>query len=1778
MSSVELYTERTRIWLPDKELIWRGATLAKSYKDGDAEIKVYMEDNEGEVEAEMKSIKLVKGKLPHLRNPDILVGENDLTSLSYLHEPAVLHNLQVRFVEKNAVYTYCGIVLVAINPYENMDIYSDDFIQLYSGSNVSELDPHIFAIAEEAFVQMSRDSKNQSIIVTGESGAGKTVSAKFTMRYFASAGGTNTKENNVEQKVLASNPIMEAIGNAKTIRNDNSSRFGKYIEISFNKTNQIIGANMRTYLLEKSRVVAQTANERNYHIFYQLCSCHDMPQFQPLKLMPASEFEYTNMGECMTIDNVDDKKNFFETAHALTLLGVSSQYQSLMFRVLSSILHMGNIKIMKKGDYSTVDPSDEHLATMCELLGIEATQMLQWLTNKKLTTMTEVVVKPMNQDQAIQARNALAKHMYSKLFEWIVAKVNEALSTSAKQDSFIGVLDIYGFETFKVNSFEQFCINYANEKLQQQFCNHVFKLEQDEYVREGIEWKFITFTDNQPCIALIEDKMGILDQLNDQCKLQRGSDEAWAQKLFDLHLGKSKHFEKSKLSNTSFFVVHFADKVRYEIEGFLEKNRDAVSEEQLAILKASQYSLVSELFIEPTDSQQAEVTAGVGKKGRITVSSSTTRGNRRVGGNKNKKTVASQFQQSLALLMKTLNSTTPHYVRCIKPNDYKLAFTYDVTRASQQLRACGVLETIRISAAGYPSRWSYNEFVGRYRVLMKSSEARMRKQQDTCTSVLKRLIGDDTKYQCGKTKIFFRAGQVAYMEKLRAEKLRGCALMIQKNIRCWLCRKKYLKMKKSALVIQRFVRCAQARILVTKLRREKSAVKIQSYWRCCVQMKKYRATRGAVVTVQCHVRGFIARKHYRVLLRNHKAIVIQKYVRGWLARKSYKYQLKCIIIIQCCIRRYHAKKELKKLKIEARSVGHLKKLNIGMENKIMELQRKLDNSANENTRLSEVVSQNEQLKSELLRHKDADDIIMQLRKQVGELEEKVRMTEGKMSDQEKGFESRLQKEKDENVEINKKMETMTVEIEILKDQNKNQLIQSQADVEAVKKEMHEMQASEKEQLEEEISSLNQQVQDYKQQCDVSLQRYENLKDELHVVRTSQQINNSLKETVNGDIPHNEDNSELNERISQLEKENEELKGSSRNKKEQESNDQLSAENERLRNELASLRRAVSENSGGDPQSNIIKELTEQLETIQEELQMHKNDVVRLKNVEIDLKKKIGLQVEKQNKLTTSSTMTDSELLGGRNRMNDINVEKLDKNDLKTVLAKVFDHNRMLEAELEDLRKQQDQQVRHKAPTNVGGFDVAGDLDDYSKQMTRVNHENIKLKSQLSTYEQLTDKLKRQIKLYAKKLNEVPVEVTANTNIDDDVKYHPVLRHKDSSVSSLGMLQYKFGNEFHIVKRIVHEYQPSSENLASEIPGLHAFLLFKLLRYADHYNDERMIKSLLQQVISGIKTIEKKYDSDFNIMSFWLANCSRFLHCMKQYSGEDEFLDECSDQQQKHCLRNFDLSEYRPVFQDCVNSLYAKLLESIEKRIKPMIVPAMLESDTIQGDTSKPISRGRTASRNSNDFHLQNFTVEQLLKELSRLHATMIGHGIEKRVVCDVFRQILYFVTSHSLNNQLMRKELCNWSKAMQIRFNVTQIEDWLRNMYALNEQVKALRNELEPLVHASQLLQLKKQNEKDAKEICDMCTSLNSLQIVKLLQMVTPTNDYEEKVSMKFVRQVQSILNKKKNKGNVKLLNDTSLRFQTSLNKFHPSPVDLCSVNPSDKLVSSQLDQYVTSI
>ncbi|KAI1889663.1 hypothetical protein AGOR_G00165260 [Albula goreensis] len=1808
MAASELYTKYARVWIPDVEEVWKSAELTKDYKHGDSLLHLQLEDGKTfEHKLDPKT-----NNLPHLRNPDILVGENDLTALSYLHEPAVLHNLKVRFIDSKLIYTYCGIVLVAINPYENLPIYGTDIINAYSGQNMGDMDPHIFAVAEEAYKQMARDERNQSIIVSGESGAGKTVSAKYTMRYFATVSGS-ASEANVEEKVLASNPIMEAIGNAKTTRNDNSSRFGKYIEIGFDKKYHIIGANMRTYLLEKSRVVFQADDERNYHIFYQLCASSHLPEYKNLKLGKANDFRFTTQGRNPVIDGVDDAKELVTTRQAFSLLGINESYQMGIFKVLASILHLGNVEVKDRdADSSRIEPGNKNLTVFCDLMGVTYQDMSHWLCHKKLKTATETYIKPIPKLQAINSRDALAKHIYAKLFNWIVDHVNKALQSTVKQNSFIGVLDIYGFETFDINSFEQFCINYANEKLQQQFNMHVFKLEQEEYMKEQIPWTLIDFYDNQPCINLIEAKMGVLALLDEECKMPKGTDDTWAQKLYNTHLKTCALFEKPRMSNKAFIIQHFADKVEYQCEGFLEKNKDTVNEEQINVLKASKFDLLVELF---QDEGTATSPTGPPPGGRVKLS---VKPEPRAGhsSKEHKKTVGLQFRNSLQLLMDTLNATTPHYVRCIKPNDRKFPFTFDPKRAVQQLRACGVLETIRISAAGFPSRWTYQEFFSRYRVLMKQKDVQTDRKL-TCRKVLEKLVEDQDKYQFGKTKIFFRAGQVAYLEKLRADKLRAACIRIQKTIRCWLERKKFLRMKKAAVTIQRHIRGFQARCLAKFLRRTKAAIVIQKYQRMYVERERYKRLQVAALNIQCILRAYQARQLYQRLLRESKALIIQKWVRGWLARQWYKKCLEAIVYLQCCIRRMRAKRELKKLKIEARSVEHFKKLNIGMENKIMQLQRKIDEQNKENKAVSERLStlessytaESEKLRTEVGRLRGVEEEARNNARQITSLLEEL----GLLRKELETTQSEKKLIEDQAKTYHSKMEQMVAE---LKDQNSllksekddlNRLIQEQS--QQMKEKMEKALQEQTRQLENDLNEERTRYQNLLGEHLRLEERYDDLKEEMtltlnvpkpgHRRTDSTHSSNESEYTYSSEFTEYEEVSrggedvskdsldmslflKLQKRVTELEhdkqslvkeldtreeqfqlaraRDDEDYKKARGAELEYESlkRQELESENKKLKHDLNEMRQVMAGKAGAKPGpggSSPYNVLLEQLSASNEELEVRKEEVLILRSQLVSQKEAV------QHKETMTETLSFAE-----------DVRKMNAGEVAQAYAGLKDTNRLLESQLQMQRRSHDSEmegVRRELQSvkeentrqqqlltqNLQLPPEARIEASLQHEITRLTNENLDLLEQLEKQEKIIRKFKKQLKVFAKKMGEREVgqmeSVSPGQIVDEPILAVNIpRREKDFQ----GMLEYKKEDEPKLVKNLILELKPRGVAV-NFIPGLPAYIIFMCLRHADYLNDDQKVRSLLTSSINSIKKILKKRGDDFEMVSFWLSNTCRLLHCLKQYSGEESFMKYNTSRQNEHCLSNFDLAEYQQVLSDLAIQIYQQLIRCMESLLQPMIVSGMLEHETIQGVSGvKPTGlRKRTSS--IADAIEGTYTLDSILRQLTSFHSTMCQHGIDPDIIKQVVKQQFYIIGAITLNNLLLRKDMCSWSKGMQIRYNVSQLEEWLRDKNLMNCGAKDM---LEPLIQAAQLLQVKKKTDEDADAICSMCSALSSAQIVKVLNLYTPVNEFEERVTVTFIQTIQARLPERKQ--SPQLLMDTRVIYPITF-PFNPSALVLDTIH-----------------
>ncbi|KAF3590062.1 hypothetical protein F2Q69_00029682 [Brassica cretica] len=739
-------------------------------------------------------------------NPDILDGVDDLMQLSYLNEPSVLYNLEYRY-NQDMIYTKAGPVLVAVNPFKEVPLYGDSNIEAYrKRSNQS---PHVYAIADTAIREMIRDEVNQSIIISGESGAGKTETAKIAMQYLASLGGGS----GIENEILKTNPILEAFGNAKTLRNDNSSRFGKLIEIHFSETRKISGAKIQTFLLEKSRVVQCAEGERSYHIFYQLCAGASPALREKLNLTSAKEYNYLRQSNCYSIKGVDDAERFQAVQEALDIVHVSKDDQESVFAMLAAVLWLGNVSFSIIDNENHAEPeSDESLSTVARLIGCNINDLKLALSKRNIKVRNETFVQKLTLSQAIDARDALAKSIYACLFDWLVEQINKSLAVGKRRTGrSISILDIYGFESFNKNSFEQFCINYANERLQQHFNRHLFKLEQEEYIKDGIDWRRVDFEDNQTCLRLFEKKpLGLLSLLDEESTFPNGTDLTLANKLME-HLSDNSCFRGDR--GKTFTVAHYAGEVTYETTGFLEKNRDLLHSDSIKLLSSCSRHLPQAFASSMLVHSEKPVVGPLHKAG---------------GADSQRLSVATKFKGQLFELMQRLGKTTPHFIRCIKPNSVQSPGLYEQELVLQQLRCCGVLEVVRISRSGFPTRMSHQKFALRYGFLLLESIA-AKDPLSVSVAILHQFNILPEMYLVGYTKLFFRTGQIGVLEDTRNRTLHGI-LRLQSCFRGHQARSRLREFKRGITALQSFIRGEKIRKDYTELlRRHRACSAIQSY-------------------------------------------------------------------------------------------------------------------------------------------------------------------------------------------------------------------------------------------------------------------------------------------------------------------------------------------------------------------------------------------------------------------------------------------------------------------------------------------------------------------------------------------------------------------------------------------------------------------------------------------------------------------------------------------------------------------------------------------------------------------------------------------------------------------------------------------------------------------------------------------------------------------------------------------------------------------------------------
>uniref|UniRef100_A0A673BMD9 Myosin-10 n=1 Tax=Sphaeramia orbicularis TaxID=375764 RepID=A0A673BMD9_9TELE len=796
------WTAKRLVWIPSER---HGFEAASIHQERGDEVVVELAENGKKAVVNKDDIQKM--------NPPKFSKVEDMAELTCLNEASVLHNLKDRYYS-GLIYTYSGLFCVVINPYKNLPIYSENIIEMYRGKKRHEMPPHIYAISESAYRCMLQDREDQSILCTGESGAGKTENTKKVIQYLAHVASSHKgrKDHNIpasvygelERQLLQANPILESFGNAKTVKNDNSSRFGKFIRINFDVTGYIVGANIETYLLEKSRAIRQAKDERTFHIFYQLLAGAGEHLKSDLLLEGFNNYRFLSNGN-IPIPGQQDKDNFQETMEAMHIMSFGHEEILAMLKVVSSVLQFGNIVFKKERNTDQASMPDNTAAQkLCHLLGMNVMEFTRAILSPRIKVGRDYVQKAQTKEQADFAVEALAKATYERLFRWLVHRINKALDRTKRQGaSFIGILDIAGFEIFQLNSFEQLCINYTNEKLQQLFNHTMFILEQEEYQREGIEWSFIDFgLDLQPCIDLIErpaNPPGVLALLDEECWFPKATDKTFVDKLIQ-EQGTHTKFQKPRQlkDKADFCIIHYAGKVDYKADEWLMKNMDPLNDNVATLLHQSTDKFVAELWKDVDRIVGLDQVAGMNE----TAFGSTYKTKKGMF-----RTVGQLYKESLTKLMATLRNTNPNFVRCIIPNHEKRAGKLEPHLVLDQLRCNGVLEGIRICRQGFPNRIVFQEFRQRYEILTPNAIPKgFMDGKQACERMIQALELDPNLFRIGQSKIFFRTGVLAHLEEERDLKITDIIIYFQSVCRGYLSRKAFAKKQQqlSALkVLQR---------------------------------------------------------------------------------------------------------------------------------------------------------------------------------------------------------------------------------------------------------------------------------------------------------------------------------------------------------------------------------------------------------------------------------------------------------------------------------------------------------------------------------------------------------------------------------------------------------------------------------------------------------------------------------------------------------------------------------------------------------------------------------------------------------------------------------------------------------------------------------------------------------------------------------------------------------------------------------------------------------------
>ncbi|XP_060899643.1 unconventional myosin-X [Labrus mixtus] len=813
------FTEGDRVWLREDEQY-----LPSTVSSCSGGVVVFATDF-GQVYT-YKQNALTRQKVQAMHHSSIR-GVEDMATLEDLHDGAIMHNLFLRYQQRH-IYTYIGSILAAVNPYQLLPgLYDRQAVEQYSRHHLGEISPHIFAVANECYRSLWKRLQNQCVLISGESGAGKTESTKLILKFLSAMSqhslevSSRDRTSHVEEALLESSPIMEAFGNAKTVYNNNSSRFGKFVQLHFSQKGNIQGGRIVDYLLEKNRVVRQNPGERNYHIFYALLAGTNNQQREAFGLTQPDSYHYLRQSSCTADKTINDNSTFHDVLNAMRTMQFTEENIGEILRLLAGVLHTGNIEFMTAGG-AQVSSKSAALSRTSDLLGLNSDQLAEVLTHRSMILRGEEISTPLTVEQAVDSRDSMAMALYSQCFNWITRKLNNRIR--GKEDfKSICILDIFGFENFEVNRFEQFNINYANEKLQEYFNKHIFSLEQLEYNKEGLVWVDINWMDNGECLDLIEKKLGLLALMNEESHFPKATDDTLLEKLHSQH-SKNSFYVKPRVAVHYFGVRHYAGEVVYDVRGMLEKNRDTFRDDILNLLRESRLDFVYDLFEHVLSRNKQDTLRSTSKHRRPTVSS--------------------QFKDSLHSLMATLSTSNPFFIRCIKPNTHKMPDQFDQTLVLNQLRYSGMLETVKIRRTGFPIRRPFQDFCTRYKVLMRGVMT-PDDPKGSCVQLLYLYDSSSADWQLGKTKVFLRESLEHRLEKQRELEVLKAGMIIQAHVMGYMARKQYRKLLQCIVVIQKNYRAF--------------------YWR-----RKFLLLRWAALTFQKRVRGQLARRAFSQLLEDRR--------------------------------------------------------------------------------------------------------------------------------------------------------------------------------------------------------------------------------------------------------------------------------------------------------------------------------------------------------------------------------------------------------------------------------------------------------------------------------------------------------------------------------------------------------------------------------------------------------------------------------------------------------------------------------------------------------------------------------------------------------------------------------------------------------------------------------------------------------------------------------------------------------------------------------------------